>query len=185
MPVCACLAPANLLPVAVVVRLATDCVSGGRETGVGAVHQWGLFPVSALSTPVLVSTVSSITGLGVHPLSWPELATLWDVPILISDRLSEASGVDLLQGFCSSAPAKVLFMGADALLTMSFRGGTIFSGEGDTPGPAPKTDVELGLAGSGFVTAHKTQAHVLVIKGDTQKADSAAVPDHLWFHAFL
>ena len=24
-----------------------------------------------------------------------------------------------------------------------------------------------------------------VIKGDTQKADSAVVPDHLWVHAFL
>ena len=53
------------------------------------------------------------------------------------------------------------------------------------PGPAPKTDVELGLAGSGFVTAHKTQAHVQVVKGDTQKTDSAVVPDHLWVHAFL
>jgi len=40
--------------------------------------------------------VGSITGLGVRPLSWPELAALWDVPILISDRLSEASDVDLL-----------------------------------------------------------------------------------------
>ena len=116
--------------------------------GVGAVHQWGLFPASALSTPV---------------------------------RLS--------------APAKVLFVGANALLTMTFRGGTTrgstfspFSSalsEGDTPGPAPKTDVKLGPSGSGFVTAHKTQAHVQVIKGDTQKADSAAVPDHLWVHAFL
>ena len=56
---------------------------------------------------------------------------------------------------------------------------------GDTLGPAPKTDVELGLAGSGFVTAHKTQAHVQVVKGDTQKTDSAVVPDHLWVHAFL
>jgi hypothetical protein len=45
--------------------------------------------------------------------------------------------------------------------------------------------VELGLAGSGFVTAHQTQAHVQVIKGDTQKVDSAAVQDHLWVHAFL
>jgi len=99
--------------------------------------------------------------------------------------------VDILRGFCVSAPAKVLFVGADALLTTSFRGGTNFSlfssasNEGDMPGPAPKTDVELGLVVSGFVTAHKTQAHVQVIKGDTQKADSAAVPDHLWVHAFL
>ena len=68
--------------------------------------------------------------------------------------------MDLLRGFCLSAPAKVLFVGAGALLTTSFRGGTTFSpfssasSEGDTPGPAPKMDVELGLAGSGFVTAH-------------------------------
>ena len=75
-------------------------------------------------------------------------------------------------------------MGANVLLTTLFRGNTVFSG--DTPGPAPRTDAELGLAGSGVVTgAHKTQAHVLVIKGDTQKADSVAVLDHLWVHAFL
>ena len=191
-PVRACLAPADSLPVAAVVRLAAESFSGGRELGVGAVHQWKLFPASALSTPVLLSTVGSITGLGVRPLSWPELAALWDIPILILDCLSEASGVDLLRGFCLSAPAKVLFVGADALLTTLFWGGSTrgstfssASSVGDTPGPAPKTDVELGLAGSGFVTAHKTQAHVQVVKGDTQKADSAAVPDHLWVHAFL
>jgi hypothetical protein len=147
----ACLAPADLLPVAAVVRLPTDSFSGGRESGVGAVHQRGLLPASALSTPVLLSTVGSITGLGIRPLSWPELAALWDVPILISDCLSEASGVDLLRVFCLSTPAKVLFVGADALLTTLFRGGTTFSSEGDTPGhtsgPAPKTDVKLGLTG--------------------------------------
>ena len=74
------------------------------------------FPASALSTPVFLSAVGSITVLGVRPLSWPELAALWDVPILISDRLMEASDVELLRGFCLSAPAKVLFVGADALL---------------------------------------------------------------------
>ena len=105
-PVCACLAPADLLPVAAVLCLAADSFNGGRELGVGAVHQWGLFPASALSTPVLLSAVGSITGLGVRLLSWPELAALWDVPILILDRLSEALGVDLLQGFCLSAPVK-------------------------------------------------------------------------------
>ncbi len=126
LPVRACLAPADLLPVAAVVSLATNVVSGGRGSGVGAVHQWGLFPASDLTTPVLLSTVGSITGLGVRPLSWPELAALWDVPILISDRLSEASDVGLLRGFCLSAPAKVLFVGADVLLTTSFRGVLFF-----------------------------------------------------------
>jgi len=97
--VCACLALADSLPVAAVLCLAADSFNGGQELGVGAVHQWGLFPASALSTPVLLFTVDSIAGLGIRPLSWPELAALWDVPILISDHLSEASGVNLLWGF--------------------------------------------------------------------------------------
>ncbi len=88
-----------------------------------AVHQWGFFPASALSTPVLLSAVGSFMGLGVRLLSWPELAALWDIPILISDRLMETSNVELLWGFCSSAPVKVLFVGANVHLTTSFRGG--------------------------------------------------------------
>ena len=84
---------------------------------------WYLHTVLAYqSHVVLLSTVGGIAGFGVRPLSWSELAALWDVPILISDCLSEALGVDLLRGFCLSAPAKVLFVGADALLTTSFRG---------------------------------------------------------------
>ena len=190
-PVRADLAPANALPVAAVVRCMADGAYEGRGLVIGVVQQWGLFPASALSTPVLLSVVDSITGLGVCLLSWPELAALGDVPILISDRLLEALDVELLRGFCLSAPAKVLFVCADALLTMSFRGGssTFTFSPGlvadATPGPAPKTDVELGLAGLGLATAYKTQPHVRIVKGDTQKANSAAVPDHLWVHAFL
>ena len=36
---------------------------------------------------------------------------------------------------------------------------------GHMPGLAPNMDVELGLVGLGFVTSHKTQAHMCVIKG--------------------
>ena len=126
-PVRANLAQADALPVAAVVRLMAYRVNGGRDLVIRTVHQWGLFPSSELSTPVLHSAVGSITGLGFCLLSWLELAALWDVPILISDRLSEASGVELLRGFCLSAPAKVLFVGADALLTTLFRGGSTFT----------------------------------------------------------
>ena len=175
--------------------------AGGGELVVGVVYQRGLFPASDLSTPVLLSMVGSITGLGIHPLSWPELAALWDIPILVLDCLSEALGKNLLREFCLLAPAKVLFVDANTLLTTLFPGGTTCSSEdGDMPGltprPAPKTDVEIGLVGSktnveiglaglGFVTAHNTHAHMYVIKGDTQEADSAAVLDYLWVHAFL
>jgi hypothetical protein len=122
------LAPADALPVAAVVRCMADGAYEGCNLMIGAVQQWGLFPASALSTPVLLSAAGSFTGLGVRSLSWPELAALWDVPILISDRLTQPSDVELLRGFCSSAPAKVLFVGADVLLTTSFRGGSISFG---------------------------------------------------------
>ena len=59
-------------------------------------------------------------------LSWLELAALWDVPILVTNAMSEESSIFFLQGFCASAPAKVLFAGADALLTTLFRGGVFF-----------------------------------------------------------
>ena len=121
-PVRADLAPAKAPPVAAVVRCMADRAYEGRDLVIGVVHQWGLFPALALSTPVLLSAAGSFTGLGVCSLSWPELAALWDVPILISDRLTEPLDVELLQGFCLSAPAKVLFVGTDALLTTSFRG---------------------------------------------------------------
>jgi hypothetical protein len=122
-PVRANLAQADALPVTAVVRCMADRAYEGRDPVIGAVHQWGLFPASALSTPVLLSAVGCFTGLGVCSLSWPELAALWDLPILILDRLTESLDVELLRGFCLLALAKVLFVGADALLTTSFRGG--------------------------------------------------------------
>jgi hypothetical protein len=61
--------------------------------------------------------------MGIRPLTWHELAALWDVPILVSDRLGGGDDCTLLRGFCASAPAKVLYVGADALLTVFFRGG--------------------------------------------------------------
>ena len=64
------------------------------------VHPWGLFLASDLSAPVLLSMVGSVMGLGVRPCAWSKLAALWDVPILISDRLSNTADTALL---CVSA----------------------------------------------------------------------------------
>ena len=120
MPVRVPLAPADSLPVAAVVRLLVDAICLGRGASAGVVHQWGLFLASDLSAPGLLSAVSSLLGLGVRQLSWPELMALWDVLILISDCLSEATDVNLLCGFCLSVLAKVLFVGTDVLLTTLF-----------------------------------------------------------------
>ena len=53
-PVRVDLAPADALPVAAVVRCMADGAYKGRDLVIGAVQQWGLFPASALSTPVLL-----------------------------------------------------------------------------------------------------------------------------------
>ncbi len=75
-PVRADLAQADALPVAAVVCCMADRAYKGRDPVIGAVHQWGLSPASALSTPVLLSAAGSFTGLGACLLSWPELAAL-------------------------------------------------------------------------------------------------------------
>ena len=115
MPVRVPLLPADLLPVADVVRLPVEIIWFGRGATASVVHQWGLFPALDLSALVLLSLVGSVKGLGVRPLAWSKIAALWDVTILILDWLSEAVDTVLLCSFCLSAPTKVLFVGADAL----------------------------------------------------------------------
>ena len=83
-----------------------------------------------------------------------------------------------------------LLVGVDALLTTLFRGGGFYfylQGKDAPIGPTPKTDAELGLVvkGDDVLLSRLLAAQVQVIKGDTQKADSVAVPDHLWVYAFL
>jgi hypothetical protein len=191
MPVRAPLLPADVLPVADVVRLPVEIIWLERGTMASVLHQWGLFLASDLSVPVLLSAVGSVTGFGAQPLAWSELVALWDVLILILDWLSDATDTALLHSFCLLAPAKVLFVGVDALMTTLFRGGSIsgsiYGSISAGIGPAPKTDAELGLVvmEDEAPTAWSLGVQAQVIKGDTQKADGAAVPDHLWIYVFL
>ena len=144
-------APSDLPPVDAVVR------SGGPRPPNGSlpqghVQQWGLFPSTQLDATVLLTASGSRSGWGTRSLTPLELAGLWDVPILVSDSLSSVDDHTVLLGFCSSAPAKVLFAGADSILTTSFRGGSISSRGFSTgqapeiPGPTPFSNEALGLA---------------------------------------
>jgi hypothetical protein len=156
----------------------------------GVVHQWGLFPSSDLRARVLLVALGCPSGWDVRPLPWLELGALWDVPILVSDSISEESDILILWGFCASAPAKVLFAGADALLTMLFQGGSGSSVSlinSEVVRPSPRSNKDLGLVVSPLETRQDKgrRFSTRVIKGDAQKADGAAVPDHLWIHAFL
>ncbi len=54
------------------------------------------------------------------------------------------------------------------------------------PGPSPHLNQDLSLAGPQPVGPLRLSVglRLLVTKGDTQKADDATVPDHLWLRAF-
>jgi hypothetical protein len=155
----------------------------------GLVQDWGLFPASDLAARVLVQCSSSPSGHGSCLLTWLELGGLWDLPISIMDTLPPMGGDVMLQAFFKGAPTKILALGANFLLTLSFRGG-LRSVHGVTRplavldlGPRPLSYSELGLAT--MDAAHDNNAVMLeVIKGDSQKADDASVLDHLWLHAF-
>ena len=87
-------------------------------------YQFGLFPAHDLSAEVLLAASASPSGMGVRKLTWDELGLLWDVPILCIDSLQQDQMEDFLAAVCTSAPAKMLFSGTDALLTTLFRGGS-------------------------------------------------------------
>ena len=106
-----------------------------------------------------------------------------------------------MEGICQSPPSKLLHTGADLLLTAAFRGVYDSKGRGLDrevllSGSHPLTDDELGLCplldeGTGTSSADTQGLNWLpeslddeMIKGDHQKANNAAVPDHLWLRAF-
>ena len=167
----------------------------------GLVQDWVLFPASELEAPVLVQCSSSPSGYGGRCLTWLELGGLWDLLISIMDALPPSEVELMLRAFCRTAPTKVLLAGADLLLTTSFRGGlgglkpnlggpkSVEANLGgpksvEAHGPRPLSNSELGLSTPPACTA----PHLLVLdevhKGDSQKADDAAVPVHLWLRAF-
>ena len=115
------------------------------------------------------------------------------------DSLSDQEVGDLMGVICRTPPSKLLHSGADLLLTSCFRGGILggLHGQGCLLGPRPRSDLDLGLApaakrhrpsGECDALAAEAEEYVVgdeVIKGDSQKADDAADPDHLWLRALV
>ncbi len=60
--------------------------------------------------------------------------------------------------------------------------------EAEVVGPSPRSNEDLGLVVSSCEDRHDRHdehQRFAAVKGDAQKANRAAVPDHLWIHAFL
>jgi hypothetical protein len=153
----------------------------------GLVQDWGLFPASDLTAWVMVQCSSSPSGYGSQCLTGAELECLWDMPTSVLDLLPPQGANTLLRTICRTAPTKILFAGANFLLTLPFReglGGLRLGVPNLKLGPRLLTNAELGLS---LGPAHSLApfSPVEVLKGDSQKADNVAVPDQLWFHAFV
>ena len=157
----------------------------------GLVQDWGLFPATDLTAKVLVQCPFSPSGYGYRSLTHAELGGLWDLPISVLDSLPERGAAETLHALFQTAPTKILFAGADFLLTASFRGGLggLKQGLGGptqgSVGPRPLLDSALGLVRAGPYQDRLVFEPVEVVKGDSQKADNASVPDQLWLHAFV
>ena len=135
---------AALPPASAVVRSGGFVWPAGSQPW-GVIQQWGLFSALDIQAMVHLAALGSPSGMGVWPLSWPELAALWDVPILVSDSMTGDSDSLIFQAYCVSAPAKVLFAGTDALLTTLFWGGVRESDPSPHLDPTPRSNHDLGL----------------------------------------
>ena len=194
-------------------RVAARPFLGTRRSGIagkcvereeGFILDFGLFPASNLTAQVLLESSGSPSGYGLRSLSARELGDLWDVPILFMESLTDQEVGDLMGAICRTPPSKLLHSGADLLLTNGFRGGLGggLEGRGSLPGPRPLSDSDLGLAPAAKrlrpseerepeerepleAEADEYVGGDEVIKGDSQKADDASVPDHLWLRAFV
>jgi hypothetical protein len=182
-----------------------------RGLGGWVCSDFGLFPASDPGAQVLLESLASPSGYGSCSLSARELENLWDVPILFLDSLADEEVTGLMGVICRSPPTKLLHTGTDLLLTSVFWGGLEFrqglevrqgqeelgQGQegatvGNLPGPHPCSDADLGLSPvckrhcpSETLNMEELTTSAEVIKGDSQKADNAAVPDHLWLRAFV
>ena len=60
---------------------------------------------------------------GIQKLTINKLATLWDAPLLLHEKLEELDKKSLLVQFLSSVPGKILLLASDYLISSRIRGG--------------------------------------------------------------
>ncbi|EJK62140.1 hypothetical protein THAOC_17263, partial [Thalassiosira oceanica] len=161
----------------------------------GAVLGCGLFPHDRLDQPVECACRFSPTGFGRRAVTPLEIAALWDVSILVTDRISAMTTFrGLIRALGATPPAKFLQFGADRLITGGFRGG---SSEGlvvDRPSIAVDSeecevkesgdDEEPPLAAPGVRSPSPSAMDRAPAPTwndqDAQKVDNSPVPTHLW-----
>jgi hypothetical protein len=142
---------------------------------------FGLFPASRPASLVRVPCVfNTPVKWGVRQLTQEEAATLWDVPLLLQERLARDGYSTMLGRFLHGVPGKTLLLGGDYLLSSQIRGGWCAPRATGRKGMTEETrDSELSPLAVTQVEEEVAPVQV-VVKADHQKADDAAVPVHLW-----
>ena len=86
------------------------------------VWPYGLFPAGHMRKGVRVPCVYNYPPWGILQLTINELATIWDVPLLLQDKLEELDKKFLLVQFFSLVPGKTLLLASYYLMRSRIRG---------------------------------------------------------------
>ena len=86
------------------------------------VWPYGLLPAGHIGKRVRVPCVYNTTLWGILKITINELAMLWDVPLLLQEKLEELDKTSLLVQFLSSVPGKTLLLASDHLISLRIQG---------------------------------------------------------------
>ena len=86
---------------------------------------YGLFPSGHMGKRVRVPYVYNYSQWVIWQLTINELATVWDVPLFLQDKLEELDKKSLLVQFLFLVPGKTLLPASDYLISSRIRGGEV------------------------------------------------------------
>ena len=81
------------------------------------VVSYGLLPAGRMGQKVWVHCFYNSPPWGIRQLTINELATLWDVPLLLQENLENVDRKSLLVKFLSSVPGKTLLLASEYLIS--------------------------------------------------------------------
>ena len=145
-----------------------------------------LFPAVKMTAKVRVSCVYNYLTWGIRQLTINYMAMLWDVPMLLQEKLEEIDQKSLSVQFLSSVPGKKLILAIDYMISSSIRGGWCLM-----PCIDQEVDIRDNLIQQVLSTSVTQPLPMMeddlaeaILKSDGQKEDDADPPFSLWDSCF-
>ena len=123
---------------------------------------------------------------GIRQFTINELATLWDVPLFLKEKLEELDKSPCWFNFLSSVPGKTLLLARDYLISLRIREGWCSITCIDLKVKVQDTVIQQVLSTSVPLPLPMMEDEVVgeILKVDVQKEDDAAPPFVLWYSWF-